>query len=511
MNTITDGCCIIDAICGIDTASPQVGQFTDNFTKIKFIIKKNLQDYDILLLTDADGNVNFIAPDDDILIKSIDPKTNETSLLWNIGREITAESTVVIYQIVAYKGDIDNPQSTWYSKEGRLTVTESIDSSSKSASVIGTYPNLLTRLILAIEKCKENYNTLSDAKVDKEKGKNLSTNDFSDEMKEKLEGIESGANVNVNPDWNENDENMDSYIKNKPQILTEYDPESTQAMSGKAVAKALAALADSAPETLDTLKEIADALNNDPDFGATIISELSKKANSSDLSVVAKSGRYDDLSDIPDILSYYDPKKQNAVNSQAILSAIDSLGIKIKTISSIEELNSLTNHDDWGIYRLNGGSSYDDHLYLAVNFIRPIQYRFDNKICQRTFTTDKTWTSWKEIVVKSYNDLTDKPTIINESDVIEIIKANEYPVLRAESDDLGNKIRDTYARKDEIQNNLNIVHDIDVVEGDEEFDAVPSVRGLKIALVKNATDVVGYIDRSLENIIAKYGLGGDSV
>lgn len=64
----------------------------------------------------------------------------------------------------------------------------------------------------------------------------------------------------------------------------------------------------------------------------------------------------------------------------------------------------------------------------------------------------------------------------------------------------------------------NLVDDIDVVEGDEEFDAVPSVRGLKIALVKNATDVVGYVDRaignietSLENIIAKYGLGGDSV
>ena len=36
MNTITDGCCIIDALCGIDTASPQVGQFSDNFTKIKF-------------------------------------------------------------------------------------------------------------------------------------------------------------------------------------------------------------------------------------------------------------------------------------------------------------------------------------------------------------------------------------------------------------------------------------------------------------------------------------------
>ena len=167
MNTITDGCCIIDALCGIDTASPQVGQFSDNFTKIKFVIKKDLHDYNILLLTDTDGEVNFIAPDDSVLIKDTDSDTGETTLLWNIGREITSKSTVVIYQIVAYKGEIDNPESTWYSKEGRLTVTQSIDSSSKSASVIGTYPNLLTRLILNIEKCRENNDILSDKKVDK--------------------------------------------------------------------------------------------------------------------------------------------------------------------------------------------------------------------------------------------------------------------------------------------------------------------------------------------------------
>lgn len=43
------------------------------------------------------------------------------------------------------------------------------------------------------------------------------------------------------------------------------------------VVKALAALAGSAPETLDTLKELADALGNDPNFATTILNKLAGK------------------------------------------------------------------------------------------------------------------------------------------------------------------------------------------------------------------------------------------
>ncbi|HFO0269343.1 TPA: phage tail protein [Enterobacter asburiae] len=42
------------------------------------------------------------------------------------------------------------------------------------------------------------------------------------------------------------------------------------------VAKALAALAGSAPETLDTLKELADALGNDPNFATTVLNKLAE-------------------------------------------------------------------------------------------------------------------------------------------------------------------------------------------------------------------------------------------
>lgn len=52
---------------------------------------------------------------------------------------------------------------------------------------------------------------------------------------------------------------------------------STQIASTGFVQAALAALLDSAPATLDTLKELADALGNDPNFANTVLTKLSEK------------------------------------------------------------------------------------------------------------------------------------------------------------------------------------------------------------------------------------------
>ena len=49
-------------------------------------------------------------------------------------------------------------------------------------------------------------------------GKQLSTNDFTNELKDKLNGIEAGAEQNVQSDWNVTDTNSDAFIKNKPTI-----------------------------------------------------------------------------------------------------------------------------------------------------------------------------------------------------------------------------------------------------------------------------------------------------
>ena len=55
-------------------------------------------------------------------------------------------------------------------------------------------------------------------KVDKVAGKGLSTEDFTTEEKTKLAGIEDGAEVNVQSDWEQADNAADDYIKNKPDL-----------------------------------------------------------------------------------------------------------------------------------------------------------------------------------------------------------------------------------------------------------------------------------------------------
>lgn len=65
--------------------------------------------------------------------------------------------------------------------------------------------------------------SIVDDKVDKVSGKELSTNDFTNEYKNKLESVSSGAEVNVQADWNITDANSDAFIKNKPTSLPASD------------------------------------------------------------------------------------------------------------------------------------------------------------------------------------------------------------------------------------------------------------------------------------------------
>lgn len=70
-------------------------------------------------------------------------------------------------------------------------------------------------------------------------------NNFTDADASKLSGIESGAQANVQADWNQTDTSADDYIKNKPTIPPSsvvdqtYNPSSTNAQSGTAVAGAI--------------------------------------------------------------------------------------------------------------------------------------------------------------------------------------------------------------------------------------------------------------------------------
>ena len=71
----------------------------------------------------------------------------------------------------------------------------------------------------AFIKVQNNFTELYNGKVDKISGKGLSKNDFTDLDKAKLDGIEAGAQVNVQSDWGETDPLSDSFILNKPPAL----------------------------------------------------------------------------------------------------------------------------------------------------------------------------------------------------------------------------------------------------------------------------------------------------
>lgn len=79
--------------------------------------------------------------------------------------------------------------------------------------------NLTTQDATKALSAKQGY-VLDQGKVDKVSGKGLSTEDYTTAEKTKLAGIASGAEVNVQSDWNQTTDTADDYIKNKPTLGT---------------------------------------------------------------------------------------------------------------------------------------------------------------------------------------------------------------------------------------------------------------------------------------------------
>ena len=68
------------------------------------------------------------------------------------------------------------------------------------------------------EEVNASIQNLQENKVDKEEGKGLSSNDYTDAEKTKLSNIQDNAEVNVQADWDEADSTSDAFIKNKPTV-----------------------------------------------------------------------------------------------------------------------------------------------------------------------------------------------------------------------------------------------------------------------------------------------------
>lgn len=193
-----------------------------------------------------------------------------------------------------------------------------------------------------------------DVTLDNENGKSLKNklgeidNEFAQSVKRVVFNGDThtinGGSVNIGnqmqADWNESSPSYPAFIKNKPNVVTGIKigdsgstitptngvitlPEneggggstpdvamsdtSTNAVQNRVIKayvdNLIAGLINGAPEALDTLKELADALGDNDDAIAALTNLIAAKANSADLATVAASGSYNDLSNKPTILS----------------------------------------------------------------------------------------------------------------------------------------------------------------------------------------------------------------
>lgn len=130
------------------------------------------------------------------------------------------------------------------------------------------------------------------SKVDKVTGKGLSTNDFTDTLKTKLDGIASGAEANVQADWNESDNTKDAFIKNKPVIPSSAADIGAIPSTDKGAASGVATLDSSGKVPTSQLPSyVDDVIEAYPVSGATELSSGWLSATSGGSALTPESGK----------------------------------------------------------------------------------------------------------------------------------------------------------------------------------------------------------------------------
>lgn len=258
-----------------------------------------------------------------------------------------------------------------------------------------------------------------DTKVDKETGKGLSTNDYTTEEKEKLAGIENGAN--------------------KTTVDTALSTSSTNPVQNKVVKGALDLKADTS--SLSTVATTGD------------YDDLVDKPN---LATVATTGDYDDLSDKPVIDSALSNTSTNALQNKTIyswltvkadkssLATVATTGDYDDLMNKLEVVDDLTSTDtgnplsakqgktlnDTKVDKVTGkGLSTEDYTTAEKTKLAGIEAEANkivvdddlsstsmnpltNRRTYRWLTLKADKSSLSTVATSgSYNDLTDKPSI----------------------------------------------------------------------------------------------------
>ncbi len=119
------------------------------------------------------------------------------------------------------------------------------------------------------------------------------------------EALQQALNSQINADWNEENSKSKAFIKNKPDLSHIPDghyetlsvsgetsvPTPNEGNNSKTIAntefvqKTVAGVVDSAPETLNTLNELATALGNDPNFATSVSKMIGEKESKSDANI----------------------------------------------------------------------------------------------------------------------------------------------------------------------------------------------------------------------------------
>lgn len=181
-----------------------------------------------------------------------------------------------------------------------------------------------------------------------EAGMGLSHNDYTDEEKEKLDGIDEGANNYTHPETHPASMIVQDSTHRFVSDAKQREWDAIYAQAAAYVNLQIAALIDGAPDDLNTLSEIARAMRENADVLEVLRDAVAKKANEIELAALAFSGSWDDLRDRPeslpagDTVSEYSASGTAPVNGKAVSAALKTLdaaqkGGAGKYIQSISE------------------------------------------------------------------------------------------------------------------------------------------------------------------------------
>lgn len=134
-----------------------------------------------------------------------------------VNTEINKKANKADLHAVATSGNYNDLTNKLKAGSG-VTITD--DNTINTSVDLSGVTNSISELDSKIEAEISRATIAESNKVDKIVGKGLSTNDYTTNEKNKLAGIASGAEVNVQSDWNQTDINSDDYIKNKPVAAT---------------------------------------------------------------------------------------------------------------------------------------------------------------------------------------------------------------------------------------------------------------------------------------------------